>query len=84
MLALVKVIILKALIALNGLALKEAPKTQTLDIQYHFDDERHAFGISMINDEFGATKNSNIEANYAFHLNFNYDTRMGFRVKSWN
>jgi len=58
-----------------------APKTQTLDIQYHFDDERHAFGISMINDEFGATKNSNIEANYAFHLNFNYETRMALGLK---
>jgi len=30
----------------------------------------------MINDEFGATKNTNIEANYAFHINFNYDARM--------
>ena len=51
----------------------DAPVTQTLDIQKRFSDDRYAAGISLLNDDFGAVKNFNLESNFALHLRASYD-----------
>ncbi len=58
-----------------------APTTQTLDAQLHFHNEKHAVGLSILNDDFGAVKNMNTEANYALHLYLNDDTKLILGLK---
>lgn len=46
----------------------DGPVTQTLDVQRRFSNNRYAVGLSVLNDDFGAVKNFNLEANFGLHL----------------
>lgn len=59
-----------------------APKTQILDFQKKFENQKNALGVSIINDEFGAIRNTNIELNYAFHTNVSYSTELILGLKA--
>ena len=50
------------------LGFDDAPVTQTLDAQRRFSNNRYAAGLSLLNDDFGAVKNFNVEANFGLHL----------------
>lgn len=58
-----------------------APTTQTLDIQKLLHNEKHAIGISVLNDNFGAVQNFNFEANYALHLYLTDELRLSLGLK---
>ena len=59
-----------------------APNTQTIDLQHHFNDEKNAVGISILNDEFGAIRNTNIEINYAFHTRISNTSQLALGIKA--
>lgn len=63
------------------LGIEGAPVTQTLDVQGLMDNERHAVGISILNDNFGAVQNFNFEANYALHLNLSETLKLALGLK---
>jgi len=50
------------------LGFDDGPVTQTLDVQRRFSNNRYAAGLSILNDDFGAVKNFNLEANFGLHL----------------
>jgi type IX secretion system PorP/SprF family membrane protein len=59
-----------------------SPQTQTLDVQRLMNNERHAVGLSLLNDNFGAVQNFNLEANYALHLNLTDDLMLALGLKA--
>ena len=59
-----------------------APNTQTIDLQHHFDNEKNALGVSILNDEFGAVRNTNIEINYAFHTRISNTSNLALGIKA--
>ena len=50
------------------LGFDDGPVTQTFDVQRRFSNNRYAAGLSILNDDFGAVKNFNVEANFGLHL----------------
>jgi type IX secretion system PorP/SprF family membrane protein len=64
------------------LGFDDAPQTQTLDVQGLLENERYAVGLSLLNDDFGAVQNFNIEANFALHLNLSDDLMLVLGLKA--
>jgi type IX secretion system PorP/SprF family membrane protein len=64
------------------LGFDDAPVTQTLDVQRRFSNNRYAAGLSILNDDFGAVKNFNIEANFGLHLRANENTGFVLGLKA--
>ena len=58
----------KATYTSQWLGFDDGPNTQTLDAQMRFSGGKYAAGISLLNDDFGAVRNFNLETNFALHL----------------
>lgn len=72
----------KATYSTQWLGFDDSPTTQTLDLQRRFNNERYATGISLLNDDFGAVNNFNIEGNFALHLNATDDIKFVLGLKA--
>ncbi|MDG1062813.1 MAG: PorP/SprF family type IX secretion system membrane protein [Flavobacteriaceae bacterium] len=72
----------KAFYATQWLGFDQAPTSQLLDIQHLTDDRRNGYGISLMNDTFGAVQNLNIEANYALHLQLDETMQLSLGLKA--
>lgn len=72
----------KATYSTQWLGFDDSPTTQTLDLQRRFNNERYAAGISILNDDFGAVNNFNVEGNFALHLNATDDIKFVLGLKA--
>ncbi len=64
------------------LGFDDAPVTQTLDVQRRLSNNRYAAGLTILNDDFGAVKNFNIEANFGLHLRATKNTGFVLGIKA--
>lgn len=72
----------KAYYATQWVGFDQAPTSQVLDAQHLTANEKTGYGISLLNDTFGAVQNTNIELNYALHLELDETTRLSMGLKA--
>ena len=72
----------KAFYATQWLGFDQAPTSQLLDIQHLTEDRKTGYGLSLMNDTFGAVQNLNIEANYALHLQLDETMQLSLGLKA--
>tara|TARA_B100001758_G_C18379810_1_gene596543 strand:+ start:239 stop:1204 length:966 start_codon:yes stop_codon:yes gene_type:complete len=64
------------------LGFEGASHTEVFDFQMKFENQINALGLSIINDEFGAVRNLNIELNYGFHTKLSQDLDLVLGLKA--
>ncbi len=74
-------IFIKGFYSTQWLGFDKAPTTQILDVQSLLSNDRYGLGISVLNDNFGAVQNFNLEANYALHLLLTDDLNLALGLK---
>jgi type IX secretion system PorP/SprF family membrane protein len=74
-------IFVKGFYSTQWLGFDKAPTTQILDVQSLSRNERYGLGLSVLNDNFGAVQNFNLEANYALHLLLTDELKLALGLK---
>ena len=72
----------KAFYATQWLGFDQAPTSQVLDIQRLTRDQKTGYGLSIFNDKFGAVQNTNLELNYALHLELDDTQKLSLGLKA--